>query len=169
MVNAAMWYESQQEGLGKRYLTSVQDALNRVQRAARILSATRDIPVLPADSAHYSGSGVICLFDFAARRVRMIVTVKQPITPARNDTTSGAAERPLRKDSFSITRRSPSISGKRSSVIVEVGGFESPTAEYDCFRPDCSGRIVCPGNCRPVVKNAGAHLFLCVQSRENDD
>lgn len=31
MVNAAVWYESQQEDLGKRFLTAVQDALNRMQ------------------------------------------------------------------------------------------------------------------------------------------
>ena len=31
MVDAAVWYESQQEGLGKRFLTSVQDTLNRIE------------------------------------------------------------------------------------------------------------------------------------------
>lgn len=31
MVDAAVWYEAQQEGLGKRFLTAVQDALNRLQ------------------------------------------------------------------------------------------------------------------------------------------
>jgi toxin ParE1/3/4 len=31
MVDAAMWYESRQEGLGKRFLTFVQDALNRIE------------------------------------------------------------------------------------------------------------------------------------------
>ncbi|MBU4285502.1 MAG: type II toxin-antitoxin system RelE/ParE family toxin [Verrucomicrobia bacterium] len=31
MIEAAAWYESQQTGLGKRFLTSVQDALNRVE------------------------------------------------------------------------------------------------------------------------------------------
>lgn len=31
MVDAAVWYESQQEDLGKRFLTSVQDALNRIE------------------------------------------------------------------------------------------------------------------------------------------
>jgi hypothetical protein len=31
MVNAAQWYELQQKGLGKRFLTSVQDALNRIE------------------------------------------------------------------------------------------------------------------------------------------
>jgi toxin ParE1/3/4 len=31
MINAAAWYEAQQIGLGKRFLTSVQDALNRIQ------------------------------------------------------------------------------------------------------------------------------------------
>ncbi len=30
MFDAAMWYESHQEGLGKRFLTSVQDALHRI-------------------------------------------------------------------------------------------------------------------------------------------
>ena len=31
MVNAAVWYEAQQDGLGKRFLTCVQDALNRIE------------------------------------------------------------------------------------------------------------------------------------------
>ena len=31
MVEAAAYYETQQENLGKRFLTSVQDALNRIQ------------------------------------------------------------------------------------------------------------------------------------------
>jgi len=31
MIAAATWYESQQTDLGKRFLTSVQDALNRVE------------------------------------------------------------------------------------------------------------------------------------------
>ncbi|MCP5523473.1 MAG: type II toxin-antitoxin system RelE/ParE family toxin [Verrucomicrobiales bacterium] len=31
MLNAAVWYESQQEDLGKRFLVAVQDALNRIQ------------------------------------------------------------------------------------------------------------------------------------------
>ena len=31
MVEAAAYYEAQQENLGKRFLTSVQDALNRIQ------------------------------------------------------------------------------------------------------------------------------------------
>lgn len=31
MIDAATWYESRQEGLGKRFLTSVQDALNRIE------------------------------------------------------------------------------------------------------------------------------------------
>ncbi len=31
MVEAAEWYESQQEDLGKRFLASVQDALNRIE------------------------------------------------------------------------------------------------------------------------------------------
>ena len=31
MVDAAVWYESQQKGLGKRFVTAVQDALNRIQ------------------------------------------------------------------------------------------------------------------------------------------
>ena len=31
MIDAAVWYETQQEGLGKRFLTSVQDALNRIE------------------------------------------------------------------------------------------------------------------------------------------
>jgi toxin ParE1/3/4 len=30
MIEAAAWYENQQTGLGKRFLTCVQDALNRV-------------------------------------------------------------------------------------------------------------------------------------------
>ena len=30
LIEAAAWYESQQEDLGKRFLTSVQDALNRI-------------------------------------------------------------------------------------------------------------------------------------------
>jgi toxin ParE1/3/4 len=31
MVAAAVWYESQQEDLGKRFLAAVQDALNRIE------------------------------------------------------------------------------------------------------------------------------------------
>ena len=31
MVDAATWYESQQEDLGKRFLASVQDAINRIE------------------------------------------------------------------------------------------------------------------------------------------
>jgi plasmid stabilization system protein ParE len=31
MIEAAVWYESQQVGLGKRYLVSVQDGLNHIQ------------------------------------------------------------------------------------------------------------------------------------------
>jgi len=31
MVDAAVWYESQQKGLGKRFVTAVQDAFNRIQ------------------------------------------------------------------------------------------------------------------------------------------
>jgi toxin ParE1/3/4 len=31
MLNAAVWYESQQSDLGKRFLASVQDALNRIE------------------------------------------------------------------------------------------------------------------------------------------
>jgi toxin ParE1/3/4 len=31
MIDAAVWYETQQENLGKRFLTSVQDAINRIQ------------------------------------------------------------------------------------------------------------------------------------------
>ena len=31
MNQAAAWYESQEANLGKRFLTSVQDALNRIQ------------------------------------------------------------------------------------------------------------------------------------------
>ena len=31
MVEAAVWYESQQDDLGKRFLTCVQDALNRIE------------------------------------------------------------------------------------------------------------------------------------------
>jgi len=31
MIDAAAWYEAQEIGLGKRFLTSVQDALNRIQ------------------------------------------------------------------------------------------------------------------------------------------
>ena len=31
MIEAAVWYESQQTDLGKRFLTSVQDALNRLE------------------------------------------------------------------------------------------------------------------------------------------
>ena len=31
MIDAAAWYEAQQTDLGKRFLTSVQDALNRVE------------------------------------------------------------------------------------------------------------------------------------------
>ena len=31
MNQAAAWYETQQHNLGKRFLTSIQDALNRIQ------------------------------------------------------------------------------------------------------------------------------------------
>ena len=31
MVDAAVWYESRQEDLGKRFLTAVQDALNKIE------------------------------------------------------------------------------------------------------------------------------------------
>ncbi len=31
MIDAAVWYEAQQTDLGKRFLTSVQDALNRIK------------------------------------------------------------------------------------------------------------------------------------------
>ena len=31
MVEAAVWYESRQEDLGKRFLTAVQDALNKIE------------------------------------------------------------------------------------------------------------------------------------------
>ncbi len=31
MVDAAVWYESRQEDLGKRFLTAVQDALNKIK------------------------------------------------------------------------------------------------------------------------------------------
>jgi len=31
MIAAAAWYESQQPDLGKRFLTSVQDAINRIE------------------------------------------------------------------------------------------------------------------------------------------
>lgn len=31
MIDAAAWYEARQDGLGKRFLTSVQDAPNRIR------------------------------------------------------------------------------------------------------------------------------------------
>ena len=31
MIDAAVWYEMQQEDLGKRYLCAVQDSLNRIE------------------------------------------------------------------------------------------------------------------------------------------
>jgi len=31
MIDAAIWYESQQEGLGKRFLTVIQDTLNKIR------------------------------------------------------------------------------------------------------------------------------------------
>lgn len=31
MIDAAVWYEAQQEDLGKRFLTCVQDALNKIE------------------------------------------------------------------------------------------------------------------------------------------
>jgi len=31
MIDAGAWYEAQQTGLGKRFLTAVQDALNRIE------------------------------------------------------------------------------------------------------------------------------------------
>ncbi|MCP4642512.1 MAG: type II toxin-antitoxin system RelE/ParE family toxin [bacterium] len=36
MNDAASWYESRQPGLGKRFLTSVQDAVNRVQASPEL-------------------------------------------------------------------------------------------------------------------------------------
>lgn len=30
MLNAAAWYDTQQKGLGRRFLTSIQDTLNRI-------------------------------------------------------------------------------------------------------------------------------------------
>ena len=38
MIDAAIWYESQQEGLGKRFLTVIQDTLNKIRI---ILKSTR--------------------------------------------------------------------------------------------------------------------------------
>lgn len=44
MIKAAAWYESQQTDLGKRFLTSVQDALNRVAfNSALYPFAERDV------------------------------------------------------------------------------------------------------------------------------
>ena len=31
MINAAMWYEEQQDDLGKRFLAAVQDCLNKIE------------------------------------------------------------------------------------------------------------------------------------------
>ena len=31
MIDAAAWYEAKQVGLGRRYLTSLQDAINRIE------------------------------------------------------------------------------------------------------------------------------------------
>ena len=31
MLDAAVWYETQQEGLGKRFLTVIQDSLNKIE------------------------------------------------------------------------------------------------------------------------------------------
>jgi hypothetical protein len=31
MIDAAVWYEAQQTTLGKRFITTVQDALNRIE------------------------------------------------------------------------------------------------------------------------------------------
>lgn len=36
MNDAAAWYETQQHNLGRRFLTSVQDALNRIQVQPRL-------------------------------------------------------------------------------------------------------------------------------------
>ncbi len=42
MVEAAIWYESQQEGLGKRFLTSVQNALNRIELNPKMYPIVED-------------------------------------------------------------------------------------------------------------------------------
>lgn len=38
MIDAAAWYETQQENLGKRFLTSVQDAINRLKLQPNLYS-----------------------------------------------------------------------------------------------------------------------------------
>lgn len=42
MVDAARWYELQQEGLGKRFLASVQEALNRIKLNPRMHPIVED-------------------------------------------------------------------------------------------------------------------------------
>jgi toxin ParE1/3/4 len=38
MIDAAAWYETQQTNLGKRFLTSVQDAINRLTLKPKLYS-----------------------------------------------------------------------------------------------------------------------------------
>jgi len=38
MIDAAAWYETQQANLGKRFLTSVQDAINRLKLQPNLYS-----------------------------------------------------------------------------------------------------------------------------------
>ena len=42
MIDAAAWYETQQMSLGKRFLTSVQDAINRVKLHPNLISVYRE-------------------------------------------------------------------------------------------------------------------------------
>jgi len=42
MLEAALWYESQQQDLGKRFLSTVQDALNRIEVNPEIYSFVYD-------------------------------------------------------------------------------------------------------------------------------
>ena len=39
MIDAAAWYEARQTDLGKRFLTSVQDALNRIELNPELYTA----------------------------------------------------------------------------------------------------------------------------------
>ncbi len=41
MIDAATWYEAQQENLGKRFLTSIQDTINRLKLQPHLYSLVR--------------------------------------------------------------------------------------------------------------------------------
>ena len=51
MIEAAAWYESQQTDLGKRFLTSVQDTLNRVELNPTLNPFVRAWPEKPVTTS----------------------------------------------------------------------------------------------------------------------